>query len=178
MANTPPLQQQQEHNQTISQTTSNQVLFVKTLSEINPPSFTTTIDSSLIPSSSSSQSLSQNSSTVEGSTTTFSQLNTLQLRHDCILSILNYSRETFQNFEEDLHILCANFNSAHLNFLFIFWQEEIIKFIEHLLSSVDYEVENKTSVYDELVMMESAASSHGTFLLHKKCEAVSCNFIK
>uniref|UniRef100_A0A914KVU2 TRAPPC10/Trs130 N-terminal domain-containing protein n=1 Tax=Meloidogyne incognita TaxID=6306 RepID=A0A914KVU2_MELIC len=168
LANTPSSTQQ--HSQENQNIPSNQVLAVKGLSEVHSTTSNTTItttDSSAI-SSSSFQSLSQPSST-----TTTSQLNTLQLRHDCISTILNLSRETFQRLEEDLHILSTNFNSFHLNLIFIFWQEEIIKFVEYLLfSSVDYELENKNSVYDELVVMESASASHAAFLLHKKFEAL------
>jgi hypothetical protein len=89
------------------------------------------------------------------------QLNTLQIRHDFLKTILGHSRQTFQRLEENLLVLKANYSPILLHCLFAVWQLEVFKIGQNLLG-------NEANKLEEV----NSASSHIAFLFHKKCEAV------
>uniref|UniRef100_A0A914I676 Uncharacterized protein n=1 Tax=Globodera rostochiensis TaxID=31243 RepID=A0A914I676_GLORO len=89
------------------------------------------------------------------------QLNTLQLRHNTVTSVLRYAQDAIHRFEEDILVLRANHNETLFHCLILVWLAELFKYSEHLLGN------SASKLYDV-----TSAIVHVNFLLHKKCEAI------
>uniref|UniRef100_A0A183BXU6 Uncharacterized protein n=1 Tax=Globodera pallida TaxID=36090 RepID=A0A183BXU6_GLOPA len=89
------------------------------------------------------------------------QLNTLQLRHNTVTSVLRYAHDAIHRFEEDILVLKANHNATLFHCLILVWLAELFKYSEHLLGN------SASKLYDV-----TSATVHVNFLLHKKCDAI------